>query len=361
MYDIACQLTQSGFDYLGAAVSASPKEKGRQGGLLRAGPEGRIQDRERQRGIPRPKALGGQKILAINKTLQDSMSMPYEVDRAPDDLALADYVAKGIELLDKPKGFFLMAEGGKIDWACHANDAAASIIDTMALDKAGSKALEFQKKHPKETLIIVTGDHETGGMSIGFAGTQYSTFFEKVALQKGSFQGFNDSVLGPYKKNHTAADARLEDLLPTIQTWFGFDYAKLDDASMELVQRAFVRSMKGEVERAAQESVYNLYGGYEPLTVTLTHVANQAGVGWTTYSHPGEPVDLRPGPGAGSLQRLLRQHGHLPEDGPDYGRQGCGREEIPCLLRNRDVKTRLRARGRPPRAFPITRSFHGFE
>ena len=49
--------------------------------------------------------------------------------------------------------------------------------------------------------------------------------------------------------------------------------------------------MKGEVERAPQESVYLLYGGYEPLTVTLTHLVNQyAGIGWTTYSHTGVPV-----------------------------------------------------------------------
>jgi len=137
----------------------------------------------------------------------------------------------------------------------------------------------------------VTGDHETGGMSIGFAGTQYSTFFDRISLQKGSYVAFNDKVLASYKKSHTTADGKLEDLLPTIQSWFGIDFAKLDDPSKELLQRAFVRSMKGEVERAAQESVYYLYGGYEPLTVTLTHVANQAaGIGWTTYSHTGVPV-----------------------------------------------------------------------
>jgi len=57
------------------------------------------------------------------------------------------------------------------------------------------------------------------------------------------------------------------------------------------MQRAFIRSMKGEVERAPQESVALLYGGYEPLTMALTHVANQnAGVAWTSYSHTGVPV-----------------------------------------------------------------------
>lgn len=292
MYDIALQLSQSGFDYCGGGGFCQPRgKKGDKPDFFEIAQNAGyriVHDTTEFRAL---KPAAGQKIIAINKTLQDSMSMPYDLDRAPDDLALEDYVSKGIELLDNPKGFFFMVEGGKIDWACHANDAAASIGDTLALDKAITKAIEFQKKHPKDTLIVVTGDHETGGMSIGFSGTQYSTFFDKVALQKGSFQAFNDTVLGPYKKEHTMANAKLEDLLPTIQAWFGFDYAKLDDPSRELIQRAFLRSMKGEVERAVQESVYSLYGGYEPFTVTLTHIANQvAGIGWTTYSHTGVPV-----------------------------------------------------------------------
>ncbi len=58
-----------------------------------------------------------------------------------------------------------------------------------------------------------------------------------------------------------------------------------------MLQRSLVRSLKGEVERAPQETVALLYGGYEPFTVTLTHIANQAaGIGWTTYSHTGVPV-----------------------------------------------------------------------
>jgi alkaline phosphatase len=46
---------------------------------------------------------------------------------------------------------------------------------------------------------VVTGDHETGGLTIGFAGTQYDTFIDKVALQKRSYVAFDDEVLKPYK------------------------------------------------------------------------------------------------------------------------------------------------------------------
>ena len=113
----------------------------------------------------------------------------------------------------------------------------------------------------------------------------------KVSAQKGSYVAFDEGVLGPYKDGRGSADARLAELLPEIKRFFGRDYAALSQKDKELIDRAFTRSMKGEVERAVQEDTYLLYGGYEPLTVTLTHLANQAaGIGWTTYSHTGVPV-----------------------------------------------------------------------
>ena len=132
------------------------------------------------------------KVIAIDEHLADSSAMSYELDRAEEEWALADYVEKGIEVLDNDKGFFMMVEGGKIDWACHANDAASTITDTIALDNAVEKAVEFYNEHPEETLIIVTGDHETGGLTIGFAGTDYDTFLKNF-VNKSIFYAICDS------------------------------------------------------------------------------------------------------------------------------------------------------------------------
>ncbi|HPE37422.1 MAG TPA: alkaline phosphatase, partial [Spirochaetales bacterium] len=91
---------------------------------------------------------------------------------------------------------------------------------------------------------------------------------------------FDQTVLDPYKDGRSPGEGSLKDLLPEIQRFFGIDVNALPVKDREMVERAFVRSMKGEVERAAQEDTYLLYGGYEPLTVTLTHIANQsAGIG----------------------------------------------------------------------------------
>ena len=128
---------------------------------------------------------------------------------------------RAIELLDNPNGFFIMAEGGKIDWACHANDAAASIHDTLAFDEAIAKAVKFYEKRPQETLIIVTGDHETGGMAIGFAGTQYSSFVDKIQRQKMSYIEFNKRTGNNTRRLTHVADAKLEDILPLIKEAFG--------------------------------------------------------------------------------------------------------------------------------------------
>lgn len=165
-YEIGEELIASNFDYFAG------------GGLLK--PTGADQDIENlydlaadagykiiktQAEAEKLTAADG-KTIVIDEHLADSDAMAYELDRPEDQWSLADYVEKGIEVLDNDSGFFMMVEGGKIDWACHANDAASTIADTIALDDAVGKAVDFYNEHPEETLILVTGDHETGGLTI---------------------------------------------------------------------------------------------------------------------------------------------------------------------------------------------------
>ena len=94
-------------------------------------------------------------------------NMAYEIDRGKTaEPSLADMTAKTLEVLARnPKGFFVMIEGGRIDHAAHRNDAAGTIRDVLAFDDAVGVALDFQKRNP-DTLLIVTADHETGGMAV---------------------------------------------------------------------------------------------------------------------------------------------------------------------------------------------------
>jgi len=108
-------------------------------------------------------SASGGKILG----LFNMGNMGFEIDRAKTaEPSLAEMAAKTLAVLAmNPKGFFVMIEGGRIDHAAHRNDAAATKNDTLAFDEAVGVALDFQRLNP-DTLLIVTADHETGGMAL---------------------------------------------------------------------------------------------------------------------------------------------------------------------------------------------------
>ncbi len=284
-WEICMQLARSGFDYFGGGGmkgDLSSKRKGRPSPL----------DEVREQGyriVTTPDELqrlgpDAGKVFAYNHILDADQALYYEIDRNDEHISLQEFTAKGIELLDNPRGFFFMVEGGKIDWACHANDAASAIRDTLAFDAAIREALDFYMQRPSETLIVVTGDHECGGMTIGFAGTKYKQFPEKLAAQQMSYIEFNRRLQPLKDKN-----ASFGEVWPVIRECFGL--GGLTSFQREQLEQAWQRSVAGKEERAADDSTYLLYGGYEPLTVKCTHVLNQqAGIGWTSYSHTGVPV-----------------------------------------------------------------------
>lgn len=235
-----------------------------------------------------------EKVILIDEHLADSDAMAYEMDRSDDAWSLADYVAKGIEVLDNENGFFMMCEGGKIDWACHANDAGATVTDTLALADAVDVAINFAKEHPEETLILVTGDHETGGLTIGFAGTDYDTYLDTLTNQTISYAQFDEQYVTSYKENNTS----FEDAMKDVETLFGLkmtgeenDRLVLTEYEIERLRTAYELIMSDySVDDFTQEQ-YVLYGTYNPFSVTVTHILNnKSGIDFTSYSHTGLPV-----------------------------------------------------------------------
>ncbi len=232
------------------------------------------------------------KVLLIDEHLADSDAMAYDNDRPEADWGLSDYVKKGIEVLNNETGFFMMVEGGKIDWACHANDAGATIADTIALSKAVDEAVSFAKEHPQETLIVVTGDHETGGLTIGFAGTDYDTYLQNLQNQKISYAKYDSDYVAGYKENDTSFDTVMSD----VETLFGLkrtgedgDTLVLTDYELGRLKTAYDKTMSGEKVNGQEE--YVLYGSYEPLTVTITHLLNnKSGINFASYAHTALPV-----------------------------------------------------------------------
>ena len=102
---------------------------------------------------------------------------------------------------------------------------------------------------------------------------------EKAALEKAVLAG-QDPDASPEVK-----DAAQQAIL-TLKSGL-----VLTDLELKVLQEAFQQSLRGEKERAKDDYTYLMYGGYEPFTVKLTTILNnKAGIGWTTYSHSGVPV-----------------------------------------------------------------------
>ena len=121
------------------------------------------------------------KILLVQSEGSDQIC-PYALGRPEGALTLSQIVTAAITVLERnPKGFFLMAEGGLIDWTAHSQDLAGTIFETLDFDEAIAVAYAFYQRHPKETLIVVTADHETGGIALGRKGYNYDlTVIDKI-------------------------------------------------------------------------------------------------------------------------------------------------------------------------------------
>jgi alkaline phosphatase len=302
--DIDVQLAASGYEFFGGGgLKVSTEAATAQGYTV-------LNDRE---SIMALKDEPQDKVICINPWLQDGAAMPYAIDRPETNLSLAEMTEVAISVLkddeqgkrrkdgkhwqknwkkhDNNDGFFLMVEGGKIDWACHANDAMAAIGDMLDFDDAVGVALAFYQKHPRETLIVVTGDHETGGMTIGHATTGYTAYYEKLLNQQNSFTYFDQEVFPSLTCNSSMeSDVEFQKL---VKTMFGLDYATLNEYQKEKLNDAYVKSVcKVDNGNSNSENTF-LYGGYNPITVTLTHILNEvASIGWTSYSHTGVPVPV---------------------------------------------------------------------
>lgn len=170
-YEIATDLPKAGFDFYAGGGFLKPTTTADQKEAPSIFPIIEAAGYTVARGLQeyQSKAAEAGKMVLIQKEGSAPDCLPYAIDRQEGDLSLAEITQSAIDFLTKgkDKGFFLMVEGGKIDWACHGNDAATVFHEVVDMDNAIRVAYEFYKKHPKETLIVVTADHETGGLGLG--------------------------------------------------------------------------------------------------------------------------------------------------------------------------------------------------
>lgn len=279
-YDLGLDLVESGFDFFGGGGIAecdNKKAKSYKGDIYEiAEGRGYTVVRKDMKALAALKPGCG-KVIA---TGADGALM-YNLD-APDSPRIADFTKKAIELLDNERGFFIMVEGGKIDWMCHANDAATVMAEVADFDNAVKVALEFARKNPRDTLVVVTGDHETGGLTMGFAGTAYNSYIDRLNAQKRSREAFNSVSK---KLAGGGKDIEFEDVIPLLSESFGFVFDEDSESPLALSE-----AERGELEKAFGRWKKDVSKGALSLAAAKI-LNNKAGLAWTSDAHTALPVE----------------------------------------------------------------------
>jgi len=289
-YEIGEELVNSGFDYFAGGAFILPKGKD--------GTKKDLNELAKENGyrfFSEPVTVCHEKSIVIPNRLDEKNAMPYRIDSSENDYDLCDYVKNGIECLDNENGFFMMIEGGKIDWACHSNDAATCVNEVISFGNAVQEVLRFYQQHPDETLVIVTADHESGGLSLGYAGTNYETHLEYLSKQKISCASFTQKFISGYQEDETPFEEAMKD----VETNFGLtlggaekeQYLKLTSEEVDRLKKAYELTLTYGARPQSQlsEQEYVDYGANDPFTMTIAHILGEkAGVKFATYSHSGD-------------------------------------------------------------------------
>ena len=219
---------------------------------------------------------------------KNNSSIPYAIDRKKGDMSLAEITRAGINFLSKDlsKGFFLMVEGGKIDWAGHANDAATNFREIIDMDEAVKVAYEFYSQHPDETLIVVTADHETGGMSIGNG--SYNLNLQALKSQKMSEEEFTLLINGLRAKYKNQVP--WEAIQQALKENFGFwDTVKLNEKQEARLKAIYDKSFGNQPVDLEK----TLYSQAEPISSEAKRILNSiANVGWVSGGHSAGHVPV---------------------------------------------------------------------
>ena len=291
-FKIGTQLADSDFDFFAGSSFLKPVGKVRKDSLC-------LYDLCEQKGYAFARGYeNAQELLDTNKLIlidyNDGLTpsqlgkgrLAYGIEKQDTDLTLAKIVSTGVEFLSKKeKPFFFMVEGGSIDRAAHSNDAKNTIGEVLEFDSAIAVAYNFYQEHPDETLILVTADHETGGLALG----KKKQFLNLKVLQnqKVSVDSLNNAI----KELHAKLGAKIQykNVQELLTKYLGFytniAISKENDA---LLQEKF-----NNIKQNKDKNVKTLYSEvYELSNLAIKMINEQAFIGWTTTSHSANPVPL---------------------------------------------------------------------
>ncbi|WP_319759764.1 alkaline phosphatase [Maridesulfovibrio sp.] len=219
--------------------------------------------------------------------------LPYEVERRNSKLtvnklpSLSELTGKAVESLSaQEKPFFLMVEGGRIDHAAHAHDAASTILDTLAMDEAVKIAYDFYKKHPEETLIVTAADHETGGVGLGISMDSKGYF-----LKLKSLENVRVSAEDNLNKYYNKLAQKVSDLKTRHASFIAYvekEWGLTDRTESENKVLADAMDVQDKNQNLPEEKKVSYGYSYTPTMVAVTDLVSQrARISWTSFVHTG--------------------------------------------------------------------------
>ena len=288
-YIIGTQLTESNFDFFGGSGFSRPQDKNNP-----SAPN--LYDLAEQKGytlaggyadamakIESEKLLVVPEERLVNRS-RNAGALPYAIDRGDKDLNLSQLVELAIKHLSTYDHFFMMAEGGKIDYASHANDGATVLHEVIDFDDAIKVAYRFYEQHPDETLIVVTADHETGGMALG--NSDYVLNLKVLANQQCSLDKLSDQLSELQKSE--GKDLQWEQVKHLISKNTGlYNQVEMTTEEDAQLQEAFARMM------SHQDVVKTLYKDLNALASKALNILNKKSrLGWTSGGHTASAVPI---------------------------------------------------------------------
>lgn len=261
----------------------------------------------------------GDKVILLNSPYHLD-HIGYTIDSLKENLSLPFITQACIDHMEKvsPKKFFVMIEGGLIDHALHPNDGGAAVKELLNFDESLRLAYNFYLKHKDETLIVVTADHNTGGMVAGVNGGSYNLKFKNYDAQRISMQAMQHECNKMSKEGKTITWEYMKQYL---QDKLGFYSAiKLSERHDRALQEAFRNTFVQKQDKEKQ----TLYLSVNQFVERAFQIMDQiTGIGWTTGGHTGDVVPVC-AIGAGSE---LFQGFQDNTDIPNKMRRLCGIKE----------------------------------
>ena len=239
----------------------------------------------------REKAAKAKKMILLQKDEKgDKEHMPFSIDRKEGDMSLKEITTAALDFMMKEpkKGFFMMIEGGRIDQACHGNDAATCFKEVIDFDDAIKVAYDFYLEHKDETLIVVTADHETGALGLGNG--EYRLNLKVLQYQDMSEDAFSRHLTEIGQK--TGDVLTWEEVDQELKMHFGFgDKIKLSPIQSGRLRSAYVETFGmgfGSAEKKSEE-----YYKVDKISDVATQIISEiAQISWGSGAHTAAYVPV---------------------------------------------------------------------